>query len=118
MRSLAPILLLAVLLGACKSSHTLDQRFDLREDGERRYEIRFTETRHIDSVEDVNALSTDVWRVEHYAFPDSIRLFVRVLDSNGYVVYATHLREHGEPLRGGGVEHIHAVGQDVREDSQ
>ena len=91
MRSLAPILFLAVLLGSCKSSHTLDQGFDLREEGERRYEIRFTETRHIDSVEDVNALSTDVWRIEHYAFPDSIRLFVRVLDSNGYVI--THMAD-------------------------
>ena len=33
----------------------------------------------------------DVWKVEHYTYPDSIRLFVRVLDSNGYVV--THMAD-------------------------
>ncbi len=75
------------LLG-CKSSHTLGQILDLREGGERGAELRFTGTRHIDSA-DVQRLSTDVWKVEHYTFPDSIRLFVRVLDSNGYVV--THM---------------------------
>lgn len=85
------ILAVALLLGACSSSHKLNQQFDLREGGERRQELRFTQTRHIDSVEDVSALSSDVWRVEHYAFPDSIRLFVRVLDSNGYVI--THMAD-------------------------
>jgi outer membrane protein OmpA-like peptidoglycan-associated protein len=51
--------------------------------------MRFTETRHIDSVVDVTTLKADVWRIEHYTYPDSIRLFVRVLDTNGYVV--THM---------------------------
>lgn len=81
---------LVMVVGGCKSSHTLGQVLDLREDGERQTERRFTETRHIDSV-DINSLKTDVWKVEHYAYPDSIRLFVRVLDTNGYVV--THMAD-------------------------
>lgn len=72
----------------CKSSHTLGQVLDLREGGERGKEYRFTGTRHVDSV-DVNAIKTDIWKLEHYTFPDSIRLFVRVLDTNGFVV--THM---------------------------
>jgi outer membrane protein OmpA-like peptidoglycan-associated protein len=76
------------VLGGCKSSHQLGQVLDLREGGERSTEYRFTGTRHIDSV-DVRTLKTDVWKVEHYTFPDSIRLFVRVLDTTGYVV--THM---------------------------
>lgn len=79
-----------LLISGCKSSHTLGQILDLREDGERTTQFRFTGTRHIDSV-DVGALITDVWKIEHYSFPDSIRLFVRVLDTNGYVV--THMAE-------------------------
>lgn len=85
-------------LAACKSSHTLGQVLDLREGGERGKEYRFTGTRHVDSI-DVGAIKTDVWKIEHYTFPDSIRLFVRVLDTNGYVV--THMaapyRKAGAP---------------------
>jgi len=91
MRSLPFLLLAALTIGACSSSHTIDQRFDLREDGERGTVLRFTQTRHIDSVEDVATLRTDVWKVEHYAYPDSIRLFVRVLDTTGYVI--THMAD-------------------------
>ena len=86
------VLLMVVLsVQSCRTSHRLDQRFDLRMDGERGSELRFTQTRHIDSVADVTKLSTDVWKVEHYTYPDSIRLFVRVLDSSGYVV--THMAD-------------------------
>lgn len=78
-----------LMLGtACKSSHTLGQILDLRESAERSTEVRYTGVRHIDSV-DIAALKSDVWKVEHYTFPDSIRLFVRVLDTNGFVV--THM---------------------------
>jgi outer membrane protein OmpA-like peptidoglycan-associated protein len=34
-------------------------------------------------------LTTDVWKVEHYAYPDTIRLFVRVQDTLGNVI--THM---------------------------
>lgn len=78
------------VVGGCKSSHTLGQVIDTREEGERQIERRFTEAKHIDSV-DINALKTDVWKVEHYSYPDSIRLFVRVLDTNGFVV--THMAD-------------------------
>lgn len=88
-----PLLIAALvtLLMGCSSSHRIDQRFDLRMGGERAAELRFTETRHIDSVADVSKLTTDIWKIEHYSYPDSIRLFVRVLDSSGYVV--THMAE-------------------------
>ncbi len=79
---------IALCTNACKSSHTLGQILDLREGGERGKVLRFTGTRHIDSA-DLAAITTDIWRIEHYTFPDSIRLFVRVLDTNGYVV--THM---------------------------
>ncbi len=85
------LLLISVVVASCGGSHTLQQRFDLREDGERGTVLRFTQTRHIDSVEDITTLTTDVWKVEHYAYPDSIRLFVRVLDTTGYVV--THMAD-------------------------
>lgn len=61
---------------------------DLRAGGERTREVRFTQTRHIDSV-NVHDLDADVWKIEHYRYPDTIRLFVRVLDSTGYAV--THM---------------------------
>ena len=80
-----------MVIASCGGSHSLQQRFDLREDGERGTVLRFTQTRHIDSIEDVTTLTTDVWKVEHYAYPDSIRLFVRVLDTTGYVV--THMAD-------------------------
>jgi len=77
--------LVACTLLSCKSTHKLGQEFDLRDGGERMSQTRYVSTRHIDSV-DINALRTDVWKLEHYTYPDSIRLFVRVLDTNGYVV--------------------------------
>jgi len=77
--------LIAVGIAGCRQSHTVGQIFDLRSDGERTKEVRFTTTRSIDSV-DVANLDADVWKVEHYKYPDSIKLFVRVLDSTGYVV--------------------------------
>ncbi|MCX6141072.1 MAG: OmpA family protein [Candidatus Kapabacteria bacterium] len=76
---------LALSLLSCKSQHKLTQEFDLRDNGENPSPTRFVSTRTIDSV-DIKALKTDVWKLEHYAYPDSIRLFVRVLDTNGYVV--------------------------------
>lgn len=79
---------LITLFVGCRSAHKLGQEFDLREGGERTTQYRFTQTRHIDSS-DINALLTDVWKLEHYSYPDSIRLFVRVLDTNGFVV--THM---------------------------
>ncbi len=85
---LSLLLLAALGLTSCSSPHKLGQILDLREGGERTTEYRFTGTRHVDSV-DPAAVFTDVWKVEHFAFPDSIRLFVRVLDTNGYVV--THM---------------------------
>lgn len=82
-------LMLCVCLAAsavgCRQSHTVGQIFDLRSEGERTNQVRFTQTRSIDSV-DINNLDADVWKVEHYMYPDSIKLFVRVLDSTGYVV--------------------------------
>lgn len=92
MRIALPLIVLCTMLalGGCKSTHTLSHSFDLRSDAERIPKPRFTGTRHIDSV-DVNNLSVDVWKVEHYAYPDSIRLFVRILDSTGYVV--THMAD-------------------------
>ena len=80
---IAGFLLISVL--SCKSTHRLSQEFDLRDNGERTSQTRYVATRSIDSV-DISALKTDVWKLEHYSFPDSIRLFVRVLDSNGFVV--------------------------------
>ena len=80
---------IVVLIG-CRTSHKLGQEFDLREGSERAQVHRFTDTKHIDSV-DITALKTDVWKLEHFAYPDSIRLFVRVLDTNGYVV--THMAQ-------------------------
>ncbi|MBU3741625.1 MAG: VWA domain-containing protein [Candidatus Kapabacteria bacterium] len=76
---------LAVTAVGCRQSHTVGQIFDLRSEGERTKEVRFTQTRSIDSV-DITNLDADVWKVEHYKYPDSIKLFVRVLDSTGYVV--------------------------------
>ncbi|MBC8124613.1 MAG: OmpA family protein [Candidatus Kapabacteria bacterium] len=84
MRPLIAVIFLISLL-SCKSSHKLSQEFDLRDDGERMSQTRYVATRSIDSV-DINALKTDVWKLEHYSYPDSIRLFVRVLDTNGFVV--------------------------------
>ncbi|MBN9400398.1 MAG: OmpA family protein ['Candidatus Kapabacteria' thiocyanatum] len=80
----------ALMLDGCRSVHRIEGDFDLREDGERVTELRFTQTRHIDSV-DIRKLMVDVWKIEHYAYPDSIRLFVRVLDSTGNVV--THMAQ-------------------------
>lgn len=81
----------AVLLIAagCKGPKYLNQDFDLRDDGERVTELRFTSTRHIDSITDVKAIKTDVWKLEHYSYPDSIRMFVRVIDTTGFIV--THM---------------------------
>ncbi|MDZ4744952.1 MAG: OmpA family protein [bacterium] len=75
---------------SCKSSHKLGQEFDLRDSTERKTEFRFTQTRHIDSV-DIKKLMVDVWKLEHYSYPDSIRMFVRVLDSTGNIV--THMAQ-------------------------
>lgn len=75
----------ALSLLSCKSVHKLSHEFDLRDNGQRASETRYVSTRSIDSV-DLAALKTDIWKLEHYAYPDSIRLFVRVLDTNGYVV--------------------------------
>jgi outer membrane protein OmpA-like peptidoglycan-associated protein len=79
------VAVLAATVAGCRQSHTVGQIFDLRSDGERTKEVRFTQTRSIDSVNVAN-LDADVWKVEHYLYPDSIKLFVRVLDSTGYVV--------------------------------
>lgn len=89
---------LALSLLSCKSQHKLTQEFDLRDEGESTSPTRFVSTRTIDSV-DINALKTDVWKLEHYAYPDSIRLFVRVLDTNGYVVtnMAAPYKKDGAP---------------------
>jgi len=90
LRRYSIFLFLVLVLSGCKSSHQLGQLLDLREGGERTTQHRFTGTRHIDSV-DVKTLTVDVWKVEHYAYPDSIRLFVRVLDTTGFVV--THMAD-------------------------
>ena len=93
---IAGFLLISVL--SCKSTHRLSQEFDLRDNGERTSQTRYVATRSIDSV-DISALKTDVWKLEHYSFPDSIRLFVRVLDSNGFVVtnMAAPYKKDGAP---------------------
>jgi outer membrane protein OmpA-like peptidoglycan-associated protein len=80
---------LVVVMASCKGPKYLNQDFDLRDDGERTTEMRFTSTRHIDSINDVKTVKTDVWKLEHYSYPDSIRLFVRVIDTTGYIV--THM---------------------------
>jgi len=84
------IFAVAVILGSCSSTRRIDQSFDLRDDSEKSTQFRATSTKHIDSV-DLAALRTDVWKLEHYSYPDSIRLFVRVLDTTGFVV--THMAE-------------------------
>lgn len=86
----SPLLLVCILLlSGCKGPKYLNQDFDLRDDGERTSELRFTATRHIDSIADVKTIRADVWKLEHYAYPDSIRMFVRVIDTTGFVV--THM---------------------------
>ncbi len=89
---------LLISLLSCKSTHKLSQEFDLRDNGERTSQTRYVATRSIDSV-DINALKTDVWKLEHYSYPDSIRLFVRVLDTNGFVVtnMAAPYKKEGAP---------------------
>lgn len=84
------ILLIALIAVSCSSTRRIDQSFDLRDDSEKAVEFRATSTKHIDSV-NIGALRTDVWKLEHYSYPDSIRLFVRVLDTTGFVV--THMAE-------------------------
>lgn len=84
------ILLLSVVVVSCSSTRRIDQSFDLRDDSEKTVEFRATSTKHIDSV-NLAALRTDVWKLEHYSYPDSIRLFVRVLDTTGFVV--THMAD-------------------------
>lgn len=84
------LLLLTLLIAACSSTRRIDQSFDLRDDSEKSVEFRATSTKHIDSV-NLSALRTDVWKLEHYSYPDSIRLFVRVLDTTGFVV--THMAD-------------------------
>jgi outer membrane protein OmpA-like peptidoglycan-associated protein len=80
------------LMWGCKSSqHTLGQVLDLRDDGEKNVQHLYTKTRHIDSVEDVRTLVMDTWKTEHFFYPDSVRLFVRVLDTTGYMV--THMAD-------------------------
>lgn len=76
---------IVALLGLSCRSQRMNTVFDLRDGGERRTETRYTTTKHIDSV-DIRALKVDVWKLEHYTYPDSIRMFVRVLDTNGHVV--------------------------------
>jgi outer membrane protein OmpA-like peptidoglycan-associated protein len=83
--SLSLIIILMVIVG-CSSRYAFNDQFDLRKGSERVQSVRFSQTRHIDSIMDLTRLSADVWKVEHYAYPDSIRMFVRVLDSNGYVI--------------------------------
>jgi outer membrane protein OmpA-like peptidoglycan-associated protein len=90
MRLFAGVLLACTILVGCKSTHSLDTSFDLREGSERMKQLVFTTTRNIDSV-DVQKLMVDVWKVEHYAYPDTIKLFVRVLDSTGNVI--THMAQ-------------------------
>jgi outer membrane protein OmpA-like peptidoglycan-associated protein len=91
-RYLSPLLLVGILLLAgCKGPKYLNQDFDLRDDGDRITELRFTATRHIDSIADVKTIKADVWKLEHYAYPDSIRMFVRVIDTTGFVV--THMAD-------------------------
>ncbi len=90
MRLFAGVLLACMILVGCKSTHSLDTSFDLREGSERMKQLVFTTTRNIDSV-DVKKLMVDVWKVEHYAYPDTIKLFVRVLDSTGNVI--THMAQ-------------------------
>lgn len=84
------ILLLSVVVVSCSSTRRIDQSFDLRDDSEKTVEFRATSAKHIDSV-NLAALRTDVWKLEHYSYPDSIRLFVRVLDTTGFVV--THMAD-------------------------
>lgn len=84
------ILAFSLVVSSCSSTKRIDQMFDLRDDSEKNVEFRATSTRHIDSA-NINALRTDVWKLEHYSYPDSIRLFVRVLDTTGYVV--THMAD-------------------------
>lgn len=90
MRLVFGVLCCVLVAAGCKSTHKLDTTFDLREGSERVKQLVFTTTRSIDSV-DVKKLMVDVWKVEHYAYPDSIRLFVRVLDSTGNVI--THMAQ-------------------------
>jgi outer membrane protein OmpA-like peptidoglycan-associated protein len=85
------IIMFGMMMVGCASRYTFSDQFDLRAGTERAETVRFSQTRHIDSILDLTRLSADVWKVEHYAYPDSIRMFVRVLDSNGYVV--THMAE-------------------------
>lgn len=80
----------ALIIGSCSSTRRIDQSFDLRDDSEKGTQFRATSTKHIDSA-NLAALRTDVWKLEHYSYPDSIRLFVRVLDTTGFVV--THMAE-------------------------
>ena len=82
------VLIFGIIISSCSSTRRIDQSFDLRDDSEKKIEFRATSTKHIDSV-NINALRTDVWKLEHYSYPDSIRLFVRVLDTTGFVV--THM---------------------------
>lgn len=84
------ILAFGLIISSCSSTKRIDQSFDLRDDSEKKAQFRATSTRHIDSI-NVGALRTDVWKLEHYSYPDSIRLFVRVLDTTGFVV--THMAE-------------------------
>lgn len=86
---LALLIATATILSGCKGPKYLNQDFDLRDDGERTTALRFTSTRHIDSIADVRTITADVWKLEHYAYPDSIRMFVRVIDTTGFVV--THM---------------------------
>jgi len=84
------LLLQSLVVVSCSSTRRIDQSFDLREDSERVSTFRATSTKHIDSV-NIAALRTEVWKLEHYTYPDSIRLFVRVIDTTGYIV--THMAE-------------------------
>lgn len=87
-RLFAVVVVVSIVAG-CKGPKYLNQDFDLRDDGERTTELRFTATRHIDSIVDVKTIKADVWKLEHYSYPDSIRMFVRVIDTTGFVV--THM---------------------------
>lgn len=83
------IICAVAIVAGCKSTHRIDGNFDLR-DADRKQEIRISDTKPVDSV-NINALKVDVWKIENWAYPDSIRMFVRVIDTTGYVV--THMAD-------------------------
>src|ERR1700754_26266 len=78
---------IAIVLWSCSSSRR--DEFRLKQEDyavslaeESKTPIYLTSTRSIDSA-DATTLFADVWKLERDAYPDSIRLYVRVMDSLG-----------------------------------